>query len=186
MDQVDLRGAELGITIDPGSLRGAIVTPLSSRTWRACSPTAWESSWRMRDAEALATEEPAQSPIPPIRLLIWPAGQPEAWDGVTAMWRPPSPPPGRHGLRGGWPGLGGQDRQVERYQGVFQVSQPLAVPPADLGAHECRGGAGEGVVGLLGRSSPRLIRPIMSGLVIGLQEPNLHAYGSHVRPRFPR
>jgi hypothetical protein len=27
MDQVDLRGAELGITIDPGSLRGAIVTP---------------------------------------------------------------------------------------------------------------------------------------------------------------
>jgi uncharacterized protein YjbI with pentapeptide repeats len=27
MDAVDLRGAELGITVDPGSLRGAIVTP---------------------------------------------------------------------------------------------------------------------------------------------------------------
>jgi hypothetical protein len=26
LDQVDLRGAELGITIDPGCLRGAIVT----------------------------------------------------------------------------------------------------------------------------------------------------------------
>jgi hypothetical protein len=27
LQQVDLRGAELGITVDPGSLRGAIVSP---------------------------------------------------------------------------------------------------------------------------------------------------------------
>ena len=37
----------------------------------------------------------------------------------------------------------------------------------------------------LTRRFPRLIRPIMSALVIELQVPGLHAYGSPVPPRFP-
>ncbi len=39
--------------------------------------------------------------------------------------------------------------------------------------------------GRLTRSSPRLIRLIMPALVIELRWPDLHDYGSHVRPRFP-
>ncbi len=37
----------------------------------------------------------------------------------------------------------------------------------------------------LGRSSPQPSRPIMSALVIELRVPDLHASGSHLRPRFP-